>query len=724
MMVARPVSIPQSAFLLGVGGMGMAPLAIFLAQAGCAVSGWDDSLRDSMRALLESHGVRIEGAVPASVDTEALVFSSAIQPSHILLESSRVAGRTVMRRGEMLARLAADYKLLAVAGSHGKTTTTGMLIHFLKQSGTRFNYVLGARFRNDALPPAQYDAEADWLVAEVDESDGTIEGFNPEATVFVNFDWDHADRYANAGELDATFARLAQRTRRSVIVPADVNGRLDALCDAELVPVETQPDDFNRANAALAHAAAELIAGEELPGALDDFPGIARRQDVLYQDSDTVFVADYAHHPTEIAALLKHARATWQGRLVAVFQPHRYSRTAAFAKSFAEALSPADSVILLPVYAASESARADGHSAAISEFGDDQWRDIGPIELAPVLNEELAQPGESVVLFIGAGDIDRMAETFVDDWKVRAQLLEGASAETKLSLGEPLAKRTTLRVGGPARFLAEPADLDDLQALLKNARAAELPVFFLGRGSNLIVSDNGFDGLVIALTQPHWRAMAIWQENRIGAFAGVRLKELCGFAAKNGLSGLEFLEGIPGTVGGSLRMNAGAMGGWIFDVVKSVQFVTLDGELLNWPKEKFHIGYRNCAELRDAIAIKAIFVAGKSGESTDIRRQMDTYAAKRKESQPREPSAGCIFKNPEGNFAGKLVDELGLKGLTNGAAEVSAVHGNFIINRGGATSADVLGLVRQVRDTIHRERGIMLEPEVLLLGESWEEVLS
>lgn len=723
MNVARSVSIPESVFMLGVGGMGMMPLAIFLAQAGCHVTGADAALQPQMRDLLEEHGVKIQNAAELP-DVEAVVFSSAISRESDLLTAAHERGINVYRRGEMLAHLAKDYRLVAVAGSHGKTTTTAMLIHFLKESEAPFSYVLGARFRNDALPPAHFNSESEWLIAEVDESDGTIEHFSSDITVFVNLDWDHADLYETPEQTQAAFQRLATRTRSTVIAPADCAEKLNELGNDKLHLVDEVKGTFNDMNAALAMAAASQIVGATDGLSLDGFPGIARRQDVLFRSDELTVLADYAHHPVEVSALLEMIKKQCAGSVIAVFQPHRYTRTAAFAQEFAEALSIADQVILLPVYAASEFPLDHGQSDQILNHATGDWAFTNQDTLPKCLSDCIEKYDEATLLFIGAGDIDQMANRFVEDLSLRDRLLTGLSDETTIHLAEPLARRTTLRVGGPARFWAEPVSIEDLQSLLRNAAHADLQTFFIGRGSNLVVSDDGFDGLVISLNAPAFKQIEVLDNDRFRVGAGLRLKELCGAVAKAGKSGFEFLEGIPGTVGGSLRMNAGAMGGWIFDVVDEVEFITMSGARHVYPKEQFHVGYRHCAELKEAIAVSAVLRASSPLESDEIRRQMDTYADKRKESQPREPSAGCIFKNPEGNYAGKLVDELGLKGTAVGGAEVSGVHGNFIINRDHATSADVIGLVRLVREKIQTERGVLLEPEVLLVGQSWKEALA
>ena len=297
------------------------------------------------------------------------------------------------------------------------------------------------------------------------------------------------------------------------------------------------------------------------------------------------------------------------------------------------------------------------------------------------------------------------------------------SAETKLMEHEVLAPRTTLRVGGPARVYAEPATTEDLRHLLLEANCRSLPVLLLGRGSNLIIPDAGVDGLVLSFGHENWQKYEPQPDGRIWAGAGLRLKNLCGLTTKAGLKGFEFLEGIPGTVGGALRMNAGAMGGWMFDVVDEVQLMSLAGEVRVMPKAGMHVDYRHCAELLEAIALGAWLKPAATAAANDIRRQIDVYQQKRVESQPREPSAGCIFKNPPGGSAGRLIDELGLKGERVGDAEVSPVHANFIINRGHATSADIIGLVRKIRARVKSARGIDLEPEVLLYGQAWRDVL-
>ena len=452
--------------------------------------------------------------------------------------------------------------------------------------------------------------------------------------------------------------------------------------------------------------------------------GIRRRQEVLVQQDGLTVFTDYAHHPHELRVLLNWCRARFAGEVIVVFEPHRYSRTRQFARAFADVLRAADRVWLLPVYAAAEACDLAGQSEKILEHGDPAWLSGDPLACLRYLFVGLrgrTQP--TSIAFVGAGYVDHLARQFQGYWQELAAVMPCLSAACKLLVAEPLAQRTTLRVGGSARYYAEPADRADLIALLAWARGLQLPVFFLGRGSNLIVLDGEYPGLVVRLSQPGWRTIDALSRQRLKVGAGVRLKEVCGQAVQLGWSGFEFLEGIPGSLGGALRMNAGAMGAWIYDVVESIEYCTLDGESIIQRTEDLHVGYRCCEELKQGVAVSAVLKSPACDDGALIRSRLETYSSNRRESQPREPSAGCTFKNPADGYAGQWIDECGLKGLRVGAAEVSTQHGNFIVNHGGATAEEVIELMRRVRQEVFAQKGVWLEPEVQVLGSAWEALL-
>ena len=759
--------------LIGAGGMGMAPLGLYLTQLGFRVSGEDDGWNPAVRELLERAGVAITATGALPDDAELVVFSSAVAVTHDSRRRATARGLPQVRRGEMLAEVMKGKKLVAIVGSHGKTTTTAMLITALQRANFSCGWILGGLFNDDALPPAQAGA-GDWVIAEVDESDGTIGCFSPAVTLVVNLDWDHADHYPKLADLETAFAALLARTKGAIFLsdacqmsarlaargglaaPVHTFGRTGEYLSILLVDKPTGQrltlggrfslkeakvqthGEFNAINAGAALAVAQYLGAKIDGESLAAFAGVRRRQSVLHASSIRVY-EDYAHHPTEIRALLASLRRDGKGRLVVVFQPHRYTRTAQFKAEFAAALAGADNLFLMDVYAANESPVAGGTTADIyaelkKSGAADHVTYLPGNDAGLLLALKTAlKPGDTLA-FVGAGDIEQNARQFVARLKVEEQREAGwtnflmaarirLTSDTKLLEREMLAPKTTMRVGGPARVYAEPASTEDLRHLLLEAGRRELPVLLLGRGSNLIIPDEGVDGLVLSLGHENWQKFEAHPDGRIWAGAGLRLKNLCGLATKAGLKGFEFLEGIPGSVGGALRMNAGAMGGWMFDVVEEVQLMTLAGEVRLLPKAAMHVDYRHCAELHDAIALGAWLRPAASADTTDIRRQIDVYQKKRVESQPREPSAGCIFKNPPGTSAGRLIDEAGLKGERVGDAEVSTVHANFIVNRGHATSADIIGLVKKVRARVKSARGVDLEPEVLLYGQEWRDVL-
>ncbi len=281
---------------------------------------------------------------------------------------------------------------------------------------------------------------------------------------------------------------------------------------------------------------------------------------------------------------------------------------------------------------------------------------------------------------------------------------------------EPMAEHTSFRIGGPARRMAFPRSTGELTALLELAEGLDVRTVLLGNGSNLLVADEGLDALVVSTAGLN-RLEDGTEAHTLTAEAGVTLARLSVFAAGRGLTGLEFAQGIPGTVGGALVMNAGAYGGEMSQVVAGAALY-LPGEGVRFLTGKeMAFGYRRSVLTGrpGAAALYAVFQL-MPGEPDAIRETMRDYAARRREKQPLEyPSAGSFFKRPPGHFAGALIENCGLKGISVGGARVSEKHAGFLINTGNATCADVLALVEKVRDTVREKTGVELEPEVKLL---------
>ena len=294
--------------------------------------------------------------------------------------------------------------------------------------------------------------------------------------------------------------------------------------------------------------------------------------------------------------------------------------------------------------------------------------------------------------------------------------LKALLPESAVRQDEPLARKTTLRVGGCAEVYVEPASEEDLGRAIRFCRAEGAPFLLLGRGSNLLVRDGGVRGVVICLGHPHFSRIEA-EGTRLRCGAGARLKAVSAKARELDLTGLEFLEGIPGSVGGALRMNAGAMGGAVFDVVTRIRFMDNTGRVEQREAGQVPAQYRSCPFFQTNIALSADF-RGQPGDREAIAKRAAEFNARRWSSQPREPSAGCIFRNPSATLsAGKLIEELGLKGTRRGGAVVSEAHGNFIVNDGGATARDVLQLIEVIQSRARTERGIELRPEVEIIGE-------
>lgn len=280
---------------------------------------------------------------------------------------------------------------------------------------------------------------------------------------------------------------------------------------------------------------------------------------------------------------------------------------------------------------------------------------------------------------------------------------------------EPLSRHTTFRVGGPAEYFVMPrvAQVQELTAL---CRQFELPLTVIGNGSNLLVSDAGLRGVVLEFGKEA-SGIRIEQENHLIAAAGTLLSETASVAAKNALSGMEFAAGIPGSVGGAVVMNAGAYGGEMKDILSSVRVLTTAGEIRVRPAEELDLSYRHSRMTDEAELVLEACIHLQRGDEPAIRRRMDELRQKRVEKQPLEyPSAGSTFKRPEGHFAGKLIEDAGLRGFRVGDAQVSEKHCGFVINRGAATAAQILELIQRVQERVRENCGVTLEPEVRLLG--------
>lgn len=281
----------------------------------------------------------------------------------------------------------------------------------------------------------------------------------------------------------------------------------------------------------------------------------------------------------------------------------------------------------------------------------------------------------------------------------------------------PMSKYTSFRTGGNADLLIIPESVGSLTEIIRECKNRNVRPFVMGNGSNLLVTDKGYRGVIIKISSK-LSDIRLTDENTIECEAGVSMQSLCNFALENSLSGLEFAFGIPGNVGGAVYMNAGAYGGEMKDVLYSVTHIDTDGNTGTLSKDELLLGYRKSAYTDNGFTIVKAVLKLKKGNKEDIKKLMFENLQKRKDKQPLEfPSAGSTFKRPEGYFAGALIEDCKLKGYSVGGAQVSEKHAGFVINRGDATSTDILNLIGHIKKTVFEKHGVELSPEVKIIGE-------
>ena len=296
------------------------------------------------------------------------------------------------------------------------------------------------------------------------------------------------------------------------------------------------------------------------------------------------------------------------------------------------------------------------------------------------------------------------------EWRLRAIV-----GEENVLVDEPMSEHTTFKVGGPADLYVIPESFDELREVLLACDEAGVRRFLLGRGSDLLVSDEGYRGVIVAVGDGLVGVSV--DGTQMTCQAGVDLREASEMACELGLSGLEFACGIPGSVGGACFMNAGAYGGCVADVLESVRVLLPDGSQETLGVDELDLGYRRSRVASEGLVVLSATFDLEKGDPEKIRATMDDLTRQREEKQPLEmASAGSTFKRPEGHFAGKLVMDAGLQGYRVGGAEVSRKHAGFVVNTGGATAADVHAVIRHVQDEVERQFGVRLEPEVRFLG--------
>ena len=524
--------------LVGVAGSGMSGIAALLLELGHEVTGSDkvstvetDRLQRRGLCFHEQH------RAAAASNADLIVFSYAIKFDNPILVSARDAGKPVVRRAQALAALMRGKRGILIAGMHGKTTTSAMTAHVLREGGLHPSHYVGAEIPILGTN-AHWDLRGEYFVAEGDESDGTLLCFHPEHSLILNIEEEHLDFYIDLAAIEEVFTRLIEQTSRTVFYNID-DANAARLCakrkgaisfgfsekaDYRAVDIELRdfasvfcvyrrgdqlgeavlnvPGQHNVQNAVGVIAlATELgISFDKIAASLLKFEHARRRFEIKYESDRFLLVDDYAHHPTEIRATLKTATSIGRKRVLTMFQPHRYSRTKALRNEFGRAFDHADRVVVTDIYPASEAPipgiSGETISNEIAMHGhchvsyqprlESVHRDVG----------NMLDSGD-LVMSLGAGNIHEQLALLAADLVIAEKLKAIVSEHGDVRLYEPLSKHTTLRVGGPAQFWVEPRNESAFAELIRFCRCENFPLFVVGRGSNLLVRDGGIRGVVV-----------------------------------------------------------------------------------------------------------------------------------------------------------------------------------------------------------------------------------
>ncbi len=752
--------------LVGACGVGMAGLGILLNAEGFRVTGCDCS-PGLLAERLAKHGIDVvSGHDPAHLTDSVIcaVRSSAVPLSSPELCAAASRSIPVIKRGEMLAALLAGRPSVGIAGTHGKTTTAAFIAQILKDCGLSPGLVIGGEV--DRLGGGAA-AGGSVVAFEADESDGTLALYAPELAVITNVEADHLENFRDLQELMDCFRSFARATRKKLLYCSD-QATLCSLC-ADLSTAVSwgfEEGAFYRGReleiSALASAFALSRGGEQLgilhvpvPGRHNALNALAaaavalemdipfssvraavaqlalprRRFEQVLVSEDLLVVSDYAHHPTEISALVATARGYGRRRILAMFQPHRYSRTLAMGPEFPGAFDGVDKLVLVPVYAASELPTEGGAAADLYVHFRRSTTGPGCTALASSLRaaweglrRDLA-PGD-ILLVAGAGDIEQVAqwakaETRLQSGKLpvsptddyRIEELASSLETSVVRTNEPLAGKTTMGVGGVADVWIEIGSTPDLRSVLSHVQRLAIPFRLIGAGSNLLVSDLGVRGIIGKLAGPEFDAIEM-KADIISVGSAVGTNRLLAWLQEHGLGGLEFLRGIPGTVGGAVRMNAGAFGGQTGSRVAWVRVMNEAGEETIDREPRF--AYRSGVSAACILAAGFAVTKADDAASRRIRAEIDDKRAWLRGLR----CAGSVFLNPENDAAGRLLDVSGLKGLTVGGAQISDVHANVIVTEKGACASDVLALIEIARNRVKSRFNVDLKNEIVILADS------
>lgn len=783
---------PASVHFIGIGGVSMSGLAALLQDNGYRITG-SDAVESPVVTSLQARGIPvvIGHADPVYAGASEVVVSTrrAEMQASTELDAARANGALIVKRGQLLGMIANPLKSVAVAGTHGKSTTSGMLTMALLAVGQQPGYAVGA-----SLPGLRGNTAAgsgDIMIVEADEFDRSFLWLRPQVSIITSVSFDHPDIYADQQDYDSAFTTFARQTKPggTMVIAADDPGCqrvIAALGDSSSLPfsvvtfgesaasdwrVERNADDWifyppldqpiqtsllvpgmhnaRNAIAAVAGLAAMGLTPAESTSAVSQFSGVGRRFEHKGTVNGIDVVDDYAHHPDEIAAVVAAARMRYPGRRIfVVHQPHTYSRTKALLGNFAAALDLADEVVLLAIYPGGETDDLGTSSAhLLDRLHVPAQGATGPEEASA--EAVLRAVTGDIILTLGAGDITRTGSLIMEQLKARAEPAAAVKADhlrrrtapaafqipgtpqLKVTPDAPMSMYTTMRVGGPADFLVRAPTPGDVVTAVRWAADEGLPVTVIGGGSNLLVGDSGIRGLVIVARTPGERAGKMLDledgDDRVRVSVGAQapLSWVGRYCAEHGWAGMDWGVGLPGQIGGATVNNAGAHGTELKDHLVGMDLLHMNGEIEpvgpGWLEPSYRMTrIKEADRPRPWIVLRSIFELPKH-DSAELVALADEHAAFRKRTQPTGACSGSTFANPEGDFAGRLLEAADLKGHRMGAMQLSPKHANWVVNMGGGTAREAWELIRHGQASVFTRFGVVLRPEIERLGEPWDD---
>lgn len=754
----------KKVYFLGIGGIGMSALARYFNHLGMAVSGYDKTITPLTQRLSEEgiiihytdDGAQTIANHELNINDTLVILTPAIPKDFAEWNALQTQQFTIKKRAEILGLISENYTTIAVAGTHGKTTTSSLVAHLLYHSSKNCLAFLGGiatNYQTNLLLPFNKETPA-ICVVEADEYDRSFLKLSPNYSIINSMDPDHLDIYGSEASFHQGFQDFANRLNKDGVLfykqhlPLQFNegkhlsfsiSESESDIVAENIRIESGVyifDYFNRQSGvrisnlesgipgshnvenAVAAISAVLAVGldeDEIRAGLKTFQGVKRRFEYILKHPKHIFIDDYAHHPEELRAFISSVRALYPNqKITGAFQPHLFSRTRDFVDGFAESLNLLDEVFLLDIYPARE-LPIEGITSEIIFNKLHNKKSICSKEMLPKL---VAESNPEVMVSLGAGDIDALVlpiknellRVNASDYATELEAMLEGSVHTQ----EPMMKYTWLKIGGPADILVKPKNQNDIILTAAYAEKHLIPLFILGNGSNLLVSDAGIRGIVLAIGEAE---STFKQEgNLFTVSASYSLPKFVLESLKLGYEGLEATAGVPATIGGATRMNAGAYGTEVFDCIHKVKFIR-HGKVQEKLKNEIQFSYRH-TEFANDIILETTFELKQAEDIEAVSLKRKTLLEKRKDAQPLDkPNTGSVFKNPLPQYAGKLIEDAGLKGYMHGQVQVSPKHANFIVNNGGATAREFMELVNYIIETVETKFNVRLHTEVMQVGE-------